>query len=194
MVLRDVEHDSCGGLKTLHTIELKAGQLQHPGLGQILCINAGTQGIEQRRANVARHGGVNTSMLQQLARERSDRGLAVGAGNGQHFGLVTVRCVQPLQGCGKQIQLTAHRQPNGARCIHDGGNGIGRQAGGAIDRSQALAINQSAAQRATNKPCLRQLCAQQLQLGRRFACISHRDLCARSCAPACHRDARCAQT
>ncbi len=53
------------GRETLHALKLKAGQLQHPGLGQIFSVQVVRQGIEQAGADVARHRHRPARVLQQ---------------------------------------------------------------------------------------------------------------------------------
>jgi hypothetical protein len=72
------------GSKPRHAVELKARQLQHPDLGQRGRVEMARQRVEQRGADIAGHGHRLARALDQLARERRDRGLAIGAGDGQH--------------------------------------------------------------------------------------------------------------
>ena len=97
VVLRDVEHRGGRGLKVHHAVELKTRQLQHPHLGKRARVDMGRQRIEQRGADIAGHGHGFARALDQLARERRDRGLAIGAGDCQHRWRIPVRSAQ----CGK---------------------------------------------------------------------------------------------
>ena len=108
VVLRDVEHHGGCGFKALHAIELEARQLQHPCLRQILSINASAQRIEQCGADITGHAHAHASMLEQLAGQRSHRGLAVRARYRQHLGCIAMGLLQTLQRSGKQIQFAAH--------------------------------------------------------------------------------------
>jgi hypothetical protein len=88
MVLRDVEHHGGRRLEALHVGQLEAGQLQHPDLRQGLRVHMGRQRVEQRGADVARHGHGFPGALHQLAQQRGHSGFTVGARDGQHFGPV----------------------------------------------------------------------------------------------------------
>ena len=66
VVLADVEHGRSGRLKVAYPVELKAGKLQHPDLGQGVGIQMLRQRIEQRRADVARHRHGFARALDQL--------------------------------------------------------------------------------------------------------------------------------
>ena len=193
MVLRDIEHRRCRGFKTMAIVELKAGQLQHPGLGQCLGINALGQGIEQAGANIARHAHAQTSMFQQLPRQRGNCGLAVGAGNAKHLGRIAMGLAQTLEGMGKQIQLATNRQTDAARCGEYRRHAVRAQTRRAIDGAEILAINQRGAEFAHHKAHAGQLCLQSRQKWRSLARISHDNFCARPHAPACHGDTRDAQ-
>ena len=91
MVLADVEHAGDGGLKIRHTFQLKTGQLQHPHIGQGIVVHAVRQGVQQCRADVAGHGHLFAGTLNQLARQCSHCGLAVGACDSNHLGTVSQR-------------------------------------------------------------------------------------------------------
>ena len=88
MVLRQVEDNGSGGLEILHAIELEAGEFEHPDIGQRAGVDVCRQGVEQGRADVAGDGHGLAGALDQLASERGDGRLAVGAGDGQHGGPV----------------------------------------------------------------------------------------------------------
>jgi len=90
MVLREVEHRGGGRLEALHAVQLEAREFEHPDVGQRLGIDVRGQGVEQRRPDVAGHGHALARALDQLAGERGDGGLAVGAGDGEHRGRVAL--------------------------------------------------------------------------------------------------------
>ena len=88
VVLADIEYGRSGGLKTLGRVELKARQLKHPDLGQGGVGNHLCKCVEQRGANIAGHGHGFARSAHQLSRKGGHGGLAVGACDGQHGGLV----------------------------------------------------------------------------------------------------------
>ena len=194
MVLGDIEHRGRRGLECAAVVELKAGQLQHPGLRQSLGIDASGQGVEQRRTDIAGHAHAQSAMLQQLTGQRGDRGLAVGAGDAQHLGRIAMGFAQALERKGKQIQFAARGQADAACGIEDRGNAGRAQARRTIDGTQALAIDQSSRECAGNKAHAGQFGLQRRQIGGGFARVGHRDLGTGTHAPACHGDARDAQT
>jgi hypothetical protein len=57
----------------------------------------GRQGVEQCRPDVAGHGHGFAGVRHQLTGERGDRGLAVGAGDGQHRRGIATPVTQRLQ-------------------------------------------------------------------------------------------------
>ena len=132
-------------------------------------------------------------MHQQLARERGDRGFAIGAGNGQHFGRIAVLLGQGGQGFGKQIQLAAHRQTDGAGSIDHGRNLLRGQPRRAVHAGHVLPGHQLGAERPGDKTHAGQLGLQQRQLRRRTARIGHRHLRPGAGAPAGHGQPRRAQ-
>ena len=102
MVLGHIEHNCSCGLEAGHTIELEAGQLQHPDLGQCIGIQMRGQRIQQRGADIAGHGHGLAGMGHELTGQRGDGGFAIGASDGQHRRRITTGFSQGLQRHGVQ--------------------------------------------------------------------------------------------
>ncbi len=103
-------------------------------------------------------------------------------------------CGQGLERHGEEIEFAAHGQALGARGIDHGRHGGRAQAGRAVDQAQALAVHQLRRELAGHEAHLGQFGGQLLQLGRCLARIGHDDFGAAAHAPACHGQARGAQT
>ena len=110
VVLAEVEHRCYRRLKVFGIVQLKAGQLQHPDLRQGLGFQDLGQRVEQRWTDVAGHGHGFTGTRYQLARQRGDGGFAIGAGNRNDLGLVSLRFLHCTQGLRKQAQFAANPQ------------------------------------------------------------------------------------
>ena len=177
----------------MHAIQLKTRQLQHPHIGQGVGIQVFCQCVEQRRADVARHGHGLARAFHQLTGERGDGGLAVGASDGQHGRGIGMRCTQRGQGHGIQAQLTASADVVCTSRFQNRSNRLGAQPWRTIDRMQVLPLHQAGIECARHKTHLGQLLLQRGQLWRGSACVGHGDLCTTTHTPACHRHARGAQ-
>jgi len=181
------------GSKGFFSVELEAGQLKHPDLGQRVRVQPPGQGIEQGRPDIARHRHSFAGPADQLAGEGGDRGFAVGAGHGQHFGVVAARGLQAAQRLGKQAQFTGHPQAQCARRLQNGGN-VGRCESRALEhRPHVTAFNQRGIERAADKAGRRHVPLQGGQLRRRSTRVRHRHLRPAARAPARHGQAGRAQ-
>ncbi len=193
VVLRDVEHGGCRRREAARTVELEAGQLQHPDLGQRARVDALAQRIEQRGADVARHGHAPARAFDEQAGERGDRGLAVGARDGQHGGRIAVARAQFAQRLGIQAQFALCAYLASAGSYHYRSNIRWRQARRAVHRMQRAAFDQGRVERPGKELRLRQLGTKLGELRRVLARVGHRHLRAAARAPARHRQARGAQ-
>ena len=118
VVLRQIKNTGGGGFKVVYAVELKTRQLQHPDLRQI--VQALRQSVEQSRTDIACDGHFHAGTLKQQTGESCHRGFAVGAGDGQHFGLVRRFAVFQMFKCvGKQCQLGSAPQSLGLRRLPD---------------------------------------------------------------------------
>ena len=78
--------------------------------GQIRGRQIVEQGAQECGPNVASHGHVFFGFLQHLRAQARDGGLAIGAGDDQHIGLVLNACFQVIERLGKKTQLIARLQ------------------------------------------------------------------------------------
>ena len=101
---------------------------------------------------------------------------------------------QALQRQREQIELTAHRQTDGACCIGHRCHRSRAEAGRAVHGVDALAVDQGRTELACDKAHAGQLSLQLCQLWRSFARISNDDFGAGAHAPASHRQTGSAQT
>ena len=126
MILRHIENGRHGRLEAAAGVELKARQLQHPNLGQcatvLLRIKLVRKGVEQGRADVARHRHGPACAEHQLACQRSHRGLAVGAGHADHLGHVALRRLQVSQRLRKEVEFTGAGHPASCSCRRQTGH------------------------------------------------------------------------
>ena len=96
-------------------LELVAGQLEHPGARRVSRNQSSLVGLKHRGRDVAGHLAVHAGAAQQVAGERGDGGLAVGAGDREH------RARAPS--ChGEQLDVAEHRQALRAALAHDPGS------------------------------------------------------------------------
>ncbi len=103
VIVADVEHRRRVCREALRGFQLEAGQFEHPDLRQLARIEAGHQGAERGRADVARHRRPPAGGTAKLAGHGGGRRLAVGAGDGDE--LAAVAQAQFAQGLGEQLDL-----------------------------------------------------------------------------------------
>ena len=116
VVVRDVEHCRRIGLQAYCRLQLEARQFQHPDIRQLARIEAGHQGGQRSRANVAGHRRHLAGGAAQRARHRRRGGLAVGAGDGDH----PAGFAQAVfaQGAGEQLDLADDGNAAPGGCGH----------------------------------------------------------------------------
>ena len=85
VVRRDVQHGGRNGFQTRRGLELIARQLEDEDIGPAFARLVGGESIEHRLANIARHDSAKARCAHQRSGERSDRRLAVGAGDREHL-------------------------------------------------------------------------------------------------------------
>ncbi len=162
VILRDVQHRGGRRFKASHAIELKAGKLQHPGLGQCVRVDMTCQGVEQCGANVAGHRHGLASTLHQLPGERCDRGFAIGASDGQHARCVAgAGCAGRPAGCSVQGHLAARDQANRLGCLdHQGERRAGLRPGERYTACRPLPSTSDCIEGpATNRTCGSSCCS-----------------------------------
>ena len=190
MVLRDVEHCGRRRLEGMCGVQLKAGQLQHPDIGQGIGLQPFGERVQQRGADVAGHGHCFARALCELARERRHGGLAIGARDGDDGGRVAALRLQIGQRLAEQVQLARHGHA-APRCFVQHGLQLGRGQAGAAQHAGHGFIHQAGGQCAARKAhAFRQAGA----LRRSLARVGHRHPIALAQAPARHRQPRKAQT
>ena len=188
------------GSKPRDAVELEAGQLEHPDLGRHRAASRPGRRRSRRPACPAASGRCcrrprrACRALDQQAGQRGRRGLAVGAGDGEHLRRVAALGAQAARAPGRTGRARLHRHAGlrarrraAPRCARRAAPGPGSSARG---RRRRAASSSGAAdetrRRGTAAP------ARRLAAARR-ACRQTRTCGALARAPARHRQARLAE-
>ena len=192
VVLRDVQ-TRCGcRLEYGAVVELKARKLQHPALGQSICLQCLRECAKQGGADIACYGYRLPCACQQLPSQCSYRGFAIGARNAQHFGGIAALLLQLPQGVHKQIQLAAYPKPFLAGSVEHAVR-IGRAKPWADENRAHIGREQLGRKTARYKAHLWHIVLQGCQLRRLLAAICHGKLRPATRTPARHSQPRSAQ-
>ncbi len=199
MVLRHVEH-RCGiGLEARDpgaaALELEAGQLQHPYLGQLVLCQRGGQRVQQRRTDVAGQAHALAGALDEQRRHRGGRRLAVGAGDGEQLGRVAARVLQLDERTHEEVELASHRDVVHPCFLRERSDArvVGREAGALEHERHALERGLGLQLAAEQFGC-GQFAAQRLGLRRHLARVPDAHAGPGARAPARHGQAALAET
>ena len=196
MVLGQVQHAGDSGLQPRHrdVLRYRIGQLEtrqfdDPDLGQLVLVELFSQRVEQRGADVAGRNHALAGALDQLRSQRGDGRLAVGAGHGQHAGLVVARLAQVFERLGKQVELAADAERGGFRRGRYRGHLRGGQSRTLEYPLRAGLAQQRGIERGADESHGRQFRAQLRELRWRLARIGDGHLGTLARTPARHRQA-----
>ena len=114
MIFAEIEHRGRSGIQRARGFELKAGELQHPHFGPVPNIFAMHQRIQHCRADIASHFGRQAAAPAHRAGKGGHRGLAVGAGDGEHLRLRARR-----RRLDRMVARAARAVVTGAQCLRE---------------------------------------------------------------------------
>ena len=108
VILGDIKQGRYRWLERIDTIKLKTGKLQHPGVWQRRCVKVASQGVQQGRANVARHCDSFSGTFDKLRGESSHRCFSVSPGDADNFRGVAALGFQLQQYLRKKAELVSN--------------------------------------------------------------------------------------
>ena len=180
------------GSKSPGCIQLETRQLDHPDLRQRAAHRSSAASVSSSVGPMLpATATVLPAALDQLARQRRHRGLAVGAGHREHGGRISL-----LRASGPPARRrtgSTRRRPSSPRS-RAAAETTGATCAGDRPGLRNTACTASSSSAASNAPAMNRACGtcsrSGLQLRRRLARVGHGHLRAAARAPARHRQAR----
>ena len=170
-------------------LRFQCGQIKLAQLLKPVWLQIAPERIEQCRPNVASNRHAHVRAAQQRGRQRSDRGLAVGARHGQHIWRVQAFAFELIHGQGKQGEFSAHRQTHSLRMRPKIFHHLGRESRTFKNRFDRHRIQYTGLKPTVNELNLGQLRFERRQMRRRLTVIDHPNVCTTKHTPPDHGQA-----